>query len=157
MGKLPYLESLTITDFSSLKVIGREFLGINDHNNEAEFVSFPELVKLEIDSCTLLEGWEDLKPEDEGRITVMPKLEAIRIRGCKKFTKLPFWLHLKLSSLKELELDDGNFILQSEQLENGILSALPQCPSLGSLNIQKYEATKLPNWLMYEATTNIQE
>ncbi|KAG9131473.1 hypothetical protein Leryth_015298 [Lithospermum erythrorhizon] len=151
MGKLPYLVSLTIAGFQSLKFIGRKFLGIDDHNNDAGFVAFPKLVNLEISECDLLEGWEDLKPEDEGKIIVIPKLKYLSILNCSRFTKLPFRLLVKLlSSLKKLELHgETSDSLQGEELENGVLAALPQPPALASLSINVYKGTKLPNWLMY--------
>ena len=97
LGKLPFLESLTILSASSLKKVGVEFLGIEPNNNKKEegstsssLILFPNLKSLKFE---LLMEWEEWEGKEEGGgVTIMPRLQELSIWGCPKLKWLPDFL-----------------------------------------------------------------
>ncbi|XP_047962115.1 putative disease resistance protein At3g14460 [Salvia hispanica] len=97
MGKLPFLELLSIYDVEQLMFVGREFLGIESSSDD---VAYPELVSLVFTDCNKWEEWEDITEEEEesAAISIMPCLVYLTISNCESLKKLPHRLLRKLSS-----------------------------------------------------------
>ncbi|XP_057771801.1 putative disease resistance protein RGA4 [Salvia miltiorrhiza] len=107
MGKLPFLEVLYLKRMKELKVVGREFLGIESSSSSStsgHVVAFPQLKRLEFYNCHEWEEWEDITAEDEesADVSVMPCLTRLCINWCEALKKLPHRLLRKASSLRFL-------------------------------------------------------
>jgi hypothetical protein len=127
VGKLPFLEYLKVKNASfstkdSLKKVGVEFLGIESNNNKKDegstsssssLVLFPNLKSLEFENLEEWEEWDGMggtREEEEGGVTIMPRLQNLSIVRCPKLKLLPDFLStIPLKNLKILEcpiLDD---------------------------------------------------
>ncbi|XP_047952590.1 putative disease resistance RPP13-like protein 1, partial [Salvia hispanica] len=80
MGKLPFLEWLFIKEAEQLKLVGREFLGIESSSSNV-IVAFPKLKELKFIRCSKWEEWEDITEEEEesAAISIMPCLTQLTI------------------------------------------------------------------------------
>ncbi|CAI9102181.1 OLC1v1000407C1 [Oldenlandia corymbosa var. corymbosa] len=112
---LSSLEFLWLDEIPILKHLGRDFLGLPDHKvqNEHKWIgsnesvkgieAFPKLKTFRIECLDSLDTWEDLNEDDEKivhRISVMPHLEELIIRGCSKLKVLPHRILARIPSLK---------------------------------------------------------
>ncbi|KAH6795142.1 hypothetical protein C2S52_005619 [Perilla frutescens var. hirtella] len=120
LGKLPFLERLSLHRVDELKLVGREWLGIrgregevmkNDHIPSSSsssatnvVVAFPKLIYLEFKWCEKWEEWEDITAgeEESAVVSIMPCLRILNIIGCKELKLLPHRLLRKAQYLKEL-------------------------------------------------------
>ena len=118
LGKIPCLESLTIEFAWRLKKVGVEFLGIESENKKEDIKIFPNLKSL---SFMWLNEWEEWSgiggKEDEDCITIMPRLQKLTIRYCRKLKSLPDFLHT--TPLKELEIHSCPIIYKRCRRETG--------------------------------------
>ncbi|KAG6397998.1 hypothetical protein SASPL_139448 [Salvia splendens] len=124
MGKLPFLEFLCIESARELKMVGREFLGIE---SSSDVVAFPKLKKLVFMFCYEWEEWEDITEEEEeesAAISIMPCLTRLSIFWCKSLKKLPLRLLRKVSSSLLLLETRGSSELVKTYGEDGEGSAL---------------------------------
>ncbi|KAL1538201.1 putative disease resistance protein RGA1 [Salvia divinorum] len=115
MGKLPLLESLEIWSVNQLKLIGREFLGIESSCDDV-VVAFPKLNQLCFGNCSKWEEWEDITEEEEesAAISIMPFLTHLSIRWCSSLKKLPHHLLRKASSsLRSLNIEDSSELVKT--------------------------------------------
>ncbi|XP_047978635.1 putative disease resistance protein RGA1 [Salvia hispanica] len=106
--KLPFLEILEIWYAGQLKLVGREFLGI-ESSSDVVVVAFPKLETLKFYDCSKWEEWEDITEEEEesAAISIMPCLTRLSIIYCKSMKKLPHrLLHKVSSSLRELDISE---------------------------------------------------
>ncbi|XP_075660246.1 putative disease resistance protein RGA4 [Castanea sativa] len=113
LGKLQYVESLTIGDMKRLKKVGVEFVGIEEFEREKDdtrITLFPNLRSLIFLNLEELEEWngiggeeEDQEEEDCVRFAIMPRLQHLRIWNCEKLKSLPNFLRTT-PSLQNLEL-----------------------------------------------------
>ncbi|XP_055959951.1 putative disease resistance protein At3g14460 [Mercurialis annua] len=87
-GALPWLESLRLLKFYSLKKVGIEFLGL-DHLDIS--TAFPKLIDLQFQ---LIEEWEEWSDQDVGdnAAKIMPSLRFLAIWSCPKLKKLPNYI-----------------------------------------------------------------
>ena len=115
LGKiLPCLESLTIASELNwrLKKVGVEFLGIESENKKEDIKIFPNLKYLEFYGFSAWEEWiggtRGGGKEDEDCITIMPRLQKLILRKCRKLKSLPDFL--RTTPLKELEIELCAFI-----------------------------------------------
>ncbi|KAL9459566.1 hypothetical protein AB3S75_002882 [Citrus x aurantiifolia] len=107
LGKLPSLEILRISNMSSVKRVGDEFLGmeISDHihihgtSSSSSVIAFPKLKKLELTGMDELEEW-DFGNDD---ITIMPQIKSLYIAYCEKLKLLPELL-LRSTTLESLTI-----------------------------------------------------
>lgn len=102
LGKLPSLEILQIIGMRSVKRVGDEFWGIENHHSSSSsssIVAFPKLKKLTLRGLYEWEEWE-IEKED---ITVMPQLISLELGSCSKLKSLPVDL-LRSQKLKMLEI-----------------------------------------------------
>ncbi|KAB2627998.1 disease resistance protein RGA3 [Pyrus ussuriensis x Pyrus communis] len=97
LGKLPYLEKLTLSSMENLKKIGGEFLGIVD-SDETSLTSssfFPKLKQLSIYWMSALEEWEvgvEGWNKEDSEISIMPCLSSLQICNCNGIKTLPDFL-----------------------------------------------------------------
>ncbi|KAH9648474.1 hypothetical protein KPL70_025596 [Citrus sinensis] len=102
LGKLPSLEILQIIGMRSVKRVGDEFWGIENHHSSSSsssIVAFPKLKKLTLRGLYEWEEWE-IEKED---IAVMPQLISLELGSCSKLKSLPVDL-LRSQKLKMLEI-----------------------------------------------------
>ncbi|KAL1538213.1 putative disease resistance protein RGA1 [Salvia divinorum] len=112
MWKLPFLERLRILEMEQLKLVGREFLGIES----SCVVAFPTLKELKFHSCYKWEEWEDITEEEEesAAISIMPCLILLAIHSCSSLKKLPHRLLRKASSsLRSLNIGDSTELVKT--------------------------------------------
>ncbi|XP_048435386.1 disease resistance protein RGA2-like [Pyrus x bretschneideri] len=102
LGKLPYLEELSLWVMQKVKKIGGEFLGIVDQDyamslklSSSSSSFFPKLKQLGIYSMSALEEWEvgvEGWNKEDSEISIMPCLSSLEISCCKNLTTLPDFL-----------------------------------------------------------------
>ncbi|KAL0006459.1 hypothetical protein SO802_014020 [Lithocarpus litseifolius] len=121
LGMIPCLESLTIVCAQRLKKVGVEFLGIESENKKEGIKIFPNLKYLRFEGLVKWEEWiggtREGGKEDEDCITIMPRLQKLIIRYCKKLKSLPDFL--RTTPLKELEIVDCPIIKKRCRRETG--------------------------------------
>ncbi|KAH7565250.1 hypothetical protein JRO89_XS09G0174000 [Xanthoceras sorbifolium] len=102
LGKLPSLETLSISYFSSVKRVHNEFLGTesgDSSTSSSSVVVFPKLQSLEF---SYMNNWEEWG-YGGGAITIMPRLRYLSISYCNKLKTLPDYLR-QLTMLDELKI-----------------------------------------------------
>ncbi|XP_057793091.1 uncharacterized protein LOC131009694 [Salvia miltiorrhiza] len=115
IGKLPFLEVLSVNGMDELKVVGREFLGIESSSssssstsNDEVVAAFPKLKKLSFWYCHKWEEWDDITAEEEEEefadVCMMPCLTRLYLNWCEGLKKLPHRLLRKASSLQMLNI-----------------------------------------------------
>ncbi|XP_068341515.1 disease resistance protein RGA2-like [Pyrus communis] len=102
LGKLPYLEELTLWRMQKVKKIGGEFLGIvyQDYATSLKSSSssssfFPKLKRLIIYDMNALEEWEvgvEGWNKEDSEISIMPCLSFVAIVDCRRLKTLPDFL-----------------------------------------------------------------
>ncbi|CDP20962.1 unnamed protein product [Coffea canephora] len=102
LWKLSSLEELALVGVENLECLGKEFFR---SSFSTEVVAFPNLRKLHFGSFQNWKNWEDLSEDDEEvAVSIMPRLEEIKIYHCEKLEILPHRIFKKISSLKNLEI-----------------------------------------------------
>uniref|UniRef100_A0A2N9GYY9 AAA+ ATPase domain-containing protein n=1 Tax=Fagus sylvatica TaxID=28930 RepID=A0A2N9GYY9_FAGSY len=175
LGKLPFLESLTIEVSNSLKKVGVEFVGIESNNKKdkgstSSLVLFPKLKSLWIDTLEEWEEWYGIggRREEGGGVTIMPCLETLKIWDCPKLKALPNFL--ETTPLQDLTIDCriSNWMtlttspgLKRIHLQQCIdvehLSFLGKLPFLESLTIRDANSLKKMNLWAIEPNNNKKE
>ena len=99
LGKLPYLENLTMSEMKKVEKIGGEFLGIVDEDETSLKSSpssfFPKLKQLEISFMDALVDWEvgvEGWNKEDSEISIMPCLSSLQINFCYNIKTLPDFL-----------------------------------------------------------------
>jgi hypothetical protein len=91
LGRLPFLESLEISNAYSVKKVGVEFLGIESNNKKdkgstSSLVLFPNLKSLKFSGLEEWEEWHGMggtrEEEEECGVTIMPRLESGKNGHC---------------------------------------------------------------------------
>ncbi|XP_062013475.1 putative disease resistance protein RGA3 isoform X1 [Rosa rugosa] len=114
LGKLPFLEKLSVSYMARLKKVGVEFLGIEEAQTSMKSskrtVLFPKLKQLLFWRLVKLEEWNGMEgwKEEDSDITIMPCLSSLRIMDCSNLRLLPDFL--QRSQLQSLEII-GSWIL----------------------------------------------
>ncbi|XP_040366064.1 putative disease resistance protein RGA4 [Rosa chinensis] len=93
LGKMPFLEQLSVTRLEKVKTVGDEFLGTQ---TSSSFVLFPKLKELTFDRMEEWEQWEGVGGWTESggadESTIMPCLVSFTIKDCPKLKNLPLFL-----------------------------------------------------------------
>ncbi|KAM3704495.1 hypothetical protein ACB098_03G007900 [Castanea mollissima] len=104
LGKLMFLESLTIREVWRLKKVGVEFMGIEEsekkEKGDIKITHFPNLISLTFLYIYQWEEWNGIGGEEEEeeeedfirRFTIMPRLQNLRIESCPVLKSLPNFL-----------------------------------------------------------------
>ncbi|OMO66483.1 Disease resistance protein [Corchorus olitorius] len=133
LGKLPSLESLSISWMRKVKKLGQEFLGIERQEGDdygesssatkGNIIAFPNLQKFEMWEMVELEDWEygnlfsnSSTSSSSGGITIMPRLHSLRVENCYVLKALP--RHL-FSHLQQLRIRSCAILKQRFKQENG--------------------------------------
>ncbi|KAL5824676.1 hypothetical protein ACOSQ3_020739 [Xanthoceras sorbifolium] len=136
LGKLPSLETLSISYFSSVKRVHNEFLGTesgDSSTSSSSVVVFPKLQSLEF---SYMNNWEEWG-YGGGAITIMPRLRYLSISYCNKLKTLPDYLR-QLTMLDELK------ICSCPQLNGKTdLEVLEPPPNLSKLGIESYNGSPM--------------
>ena len=91
LGKLPYLEVLSIKWMRRVEKVGVELLGIEEtQTSPATATAFPKLKQLEFWSMWEWEEWEGVG--DDCQVTIMPCLSSLEIFMARKLKQLPDFL-----------------------------------------------------------------
>ncbi|XP_047962114.1 putative disease resistance protein At3g14460 [Salvia hispanica] len=129
MGKLPFLEILSIWIVDELKFVGRDFLGI-ESSFDVVVVAFPKLEKLEFWYCSKWEEWEDITEEEEesAAISIMPCLTKLIYHLCESLKKLPHRLLRKVSSSLQLDTSGSTELVKTygEDKEGSVWRSISQ-------------------------------
>ncbi|XP_027062377.1 putative disease resistance protein RGA3 [Coffea arabica] len=122
LWKLSSLEELKLGEAEKLECLGKEFFGVTKalHENSrdaldtlsdsessfsTEAVAFPNLRKLHFGYFQNWTNWEDLSEDDEEvTVSIMPRLEELKISHCYELEALPHRILSKISSLKNLDI-----------------------------------------------------
>ncbi|XP_030969145.1 putative disease resistance protein RGA3 [Quercus lobata] len=153
LGKPLFLESLTICDAESVKKVGFEFLGIEESKIDEEkgstssslssLVLFPNLKSLSFWRLKEWEEWDGIggtmreeEAQDSGvTITIMPRLQELRIHNCPKLKSLPDFL--PTTPLKNLDIEYSPILSECCKTEIG-----DQWPKISHIpNISIYGGT----------------
>ncbi|QHO22375.1 hypothetical protein HN51_046259 [Arachis hypogaea] len=101
LGKLPFLESLEITNMPNVKIVGVEFLGIGLNHEDAvnegsspDAVAFPRLRKLHFIKLDEWKGWTGINVNG-GDKKIMPQLSSLSVVNCEKLESLPDYIKKK--------------------------------------------------------------
>ena len=117
LGMISCLESLTIKFAERLKKVGVEFLGIESENKKEDIKIFPNLKYLSFYYLWEWEEWIGGTREDEDCITIMPRLQKLKICYCTKLKSWPDFL--RTTPLKELEIKGCPIIMKRCRRETG--------------------------------------
>ncbi|KAL4636446.1 hypothetical protein ACB092_03G009000 [Castanea dentata] len=123
LGKLLFLESLTIGYLGRLKKVGAEFLGIEESEKKEKddilITLFPNLISLTFCGMYKWEEWNGIGGEEGEeeedcirRFTIMPRLQYLTIESCPVLNSLPNFL--RRITLQNLEIVES---LYSEWME----------------------------------------
>ncbi|ONI35602.1 hypothetical protein PRUPE_1G545200 [Prunus persica] len=96
LGKLEYLERLTIYGMNGVRKVGVEFLGLEDQTSfrSPPLILFPKLKQLSFFYMEEWEEWEGVEEwtKEDSEITIMPCLSELRIVSCELLKALPDFL-----------------------------------------------------------------
>ncbi|ONI35600.1 hypothetical protein PRUPE_1G545000 [Prunus persica] len=97
LGKLEYLERLTIEEMEGVRMVRVEFLGLEDQTSfriRSPQILFPKLKRLTFFSLSNWEDWEGVEEwtKEDSEITIMPCLSELTIEECELLKALPDFL-----------------------------------------------------------------
>uniref|UniRef100_A0A6N2KEJ2 AAA+ ATPase domain-containing protein n=1 Tax=Salix viminalis TaxID=40686 RepID=A0A6N2KEJ2_SALVM len=101
LGKLPFLEELSVGLMESMRKVGREFLGMEVAAADS-IIAFPSLKTLRFWDLENWEEWEGEGRRNEDK-TIMPSLRSLRIEGCPKLKALPDYIY-QSTTLEKLQI-----------------------------------------------------
>ncbi|CDP20265.1 unnamed protein product [Coffea canephora] len=107
LWKQSSLEELEFRAVEKLECLGKEFFGVTKalHENMA----FPNLRKLHFGFLRNWTNWEDSSEDDEEVVvSIMPRLEELKLIQCINLETLPHRILSKISSLKILDIRSCN-------------------------------------------------
>ncbi|XP_021831163.1 uncharacterized protein LOC110771212 [Prunus avium] len=123
LGKLEYLERLTLWNMLKVRKVGVEFLGLEDQTSfrirSPPLILFPKLKQLYFAHMWGWEEWEGVEEwtKEDSEITIMPRLSELTIRGSNSLKALPDFLFK--TPLQTLEIYGSPRLLERYQEGNG--------------------------------------
>ncbi|CAL8107108.1 unnamed protein product [Prunus armeniaca] len=122
LGKLEYLETLTLWNMDGMKKFGVEFLGLEDQTSfriRSPQISFPKLKKLRFGLMPNCEEWEGVEEwtKEDSEITIMPCLSELAIYSCPLLKALPDFVFK--TPLQTLRIPESKRLLERYQEGNG--------------------------------------
>ncbi|CAL8997744.1 unnamed protein product [Prunus brigantina] len=122
LGKLEYLERLTLWKMDGMKKVGVEFLGLEDQTSfgiRSPQILFPKLKRLGFGMMSNWEEWEGVEEwtKEDSEITIMPCLSKLIIQDCSLLKALPDFLFK--TPLQTLRIPGSERLLERYQEGNG--------------------------------------
>ncbi|CAB4267471.1 unnamed protein product [Prunus armeniaca] len=123
LGKLEYLETLTLWSMDGVRKVGVEFLGLEDQTSfrirSPPLILFPKLKRLCFDIMLNWEEWEGVEEwtKEDSEITIMPCLSELTIELCTSLKALPDFLFK--TPLQTLRIGGSERLLERYQEGNG--------------------------------------
>ncbi|XP_021808249.1 putative disease resistance protein RGA3 [Prunus avium] len=123
LGKLEYLERLTLFGMDGVRKVGAEFLGLEDQTSfkirSPPLILFPKLKRLYFSEMWFWEEWEGVEEwtKEDSEITIMPCLSELTIYRCKLLKALPDFVFK--TPLQTLRIPGSVRLLERYQEGNG--------------------------------------
>ncbi|CAL8997743.1 unnamed protein product [Prunus brigantina] len=122
LGKLEYLETLTLWNLVGVKKVGVEFLGLEDQTSfriRSPQILFPKLKQLKFLDMWNWEEWEGVEEwtKEDSEITIMPCLSELTIYFCRLLKALPDFLFK--TPLQTLQIPHSSRLAERYQEGNG--------------------------------------
>ncbi|XP_016647522.1 PREDICTED: putative disease resistance protein RGA3 [Prunus mume] len=122
LGKLEYLERLTLLEMVGVRKVGVEFLGLEDQTSfriRSPQISFPKLKQLSFALMWNWEEWEGVEEwtKEDSEITIMPCLSKLDMEWCPLLQALPDFLFK--TPLQTLRIRGSERLLERYQEGNG--------------------------------------
>ncbi|KAL6297255.1 hypothetical protein ACE6H2_005397 [Prunus campanulata] len=123
LGKLEYLERLTIFRMNGVRKVGVEFLGLEDQTSFRirlpPLILFPKLKQLSFWNMKEWEEWEGVEEwtKEDSEITIMPYLSELSIVSCELLEALPDFVFK--TRLQTLCIPGSDRLLERYQEGNG--------------------------------------
>jgi hypothetical protein len=165
--QLPSLQSLSIDDAPSIKIVGPEFqspspLAVGGGIVTARtVVPFPNLATLRLAGLCEWEewDWEEQGEDVAAKIMAMPALKSITIGNCKLSCRPPGLASSRRHALRELELYELSSLTYIENFPSVVELDVFNCPKLKRISnlckLQKIEISYCPNVEVLEGVPSL--
>ncbi|XP_016647599.1 PREDICTED: putative disease resistance protein RGA3 isoform X2 [Prunus mume] len=123
LGKLEFLETLSIWSMEGVRKVGVEFLGLEDQTSfrirSPPLIFFPKLKRLCFDMMRNWEEWEGVEEwtKEDSEITIMPCLSKLEMKWCPLLKALPDFLFK--TPLQTLRITGSERLLERYEEGNG--------------------------------------
>ncbi|XP_016647600.1 PREDICTED: putative disease resistance protein RGA3 [Prunus mume] len=123
LGKLEYLETLTLLEMVGVRKVGVEFLGLEDQTSfrirSPPLILFPKLKQLCFGLILNWEEWEGVEEwtKEDSEITIMPCLSKLEMEWCPLLKALPDFVFK--TPLQTLRILGSERLLERYQEGNG--------------------------------------
>ncbi|CAB4297982.1 unnamed protein product [Prunus armeniaca] len=145
LGKLEYLETLTLRSMDGVRKVGVEFLGLEDQTSfriRSPQILFPKLKRLWFGLMLNWEEWEGVEEwtKEDSEITIMPCLSQLTITGCPLLKALPDFVFK--TPLQTLRILRSERLLERYQEGNGEWAKISATnPNIRIISLEKLTET----------------